>query len=185
MRAQVALLPAGAGGGALGVGRARAAREHRGRLARVHRHAGAAGHPRPRVPGAHMRKQPLLPCPAPCIVIMMNRYSQQPAARGHRAFTRSRRHYGHHSSSLALFQKCWSGKLPPCSEACLVAIQRLCTLQLRGSVCCKTGVQSMAACMPAAQEALVAPNPGFRELRIGDIIPARLRSQYEEAGGQL
>ena len=53
--AQVALLPAGAGERALGVGRAGAAGEHRGRLARVHRHAGAARHPRPRVPGARMR----------------------------------------------------------------------------------------------------------------------------------
>jgi hypothetical protein len=39
--------------------------------------------------------------------------------------------------------------------------------------------------VPAAQEALVAPNPAFQELRIGDIIPARLRGQYEEAGGNL
>ena len=35
-----------------------------------------------------------------------------------------------------------------------------------------------------AQEALIAPNPQFKELRIADIIPARVRPQYQEACGQ-
>lgn len=48
------------------------------------------------------------------------------------------------------------------------------------------GLMPEGGCMRApAQEALVAPNPDFRELHIGDIIPARLRDQYEEAGGKL
>lgn len=35
----------------------------------------------------------------------------------------------------------------------------------------------------AAQEALVAPDPGFVDLRVADIIPQRLRSAYDDACG--